>query len=227
MAGQPIVDQRRAAAAPDGKTPAVRFNCVVLTHADGPECSDELLQGLTKRGGRVQIVADPAAVLVQLARGEVGAVIVEQPKQIRRLSELLTAIHQYYPKTVCWHFDSVGTDGRGRLARFDAATLAAEQPDQGRDVDHHQDPIPLDQPQDLLQLHQDQQQEQRHHRRGEDEATPDDDPAQNSNPDEGPFQIALSSPLITEDEMAMLLGSDGDETQVDADDEALEMEAQP
>lgn len=106
-----------------------RRRCVVLV-ARGLPGPDRLLEGLQKRGADVQVVPDPPSVMVELARGA-KVVIVHEPRRVRRLPELMAALRRYYPQATCWQFDPVDGNGQGKLAPLDAPPTTAETPTAG------------------------------------------------------------------------------------------------
>lgn len=88
------------------RTPTVR--CVVLVPKDvvPPE---KLIAGLRGRGAEVRVTADAPAVMVELATGA-SAVVLHEPERIVRLDELCGAIKRYHPKVSHWRS---GSDGKG------------------------------------------------------------------------------------------------------------------
>ena len=62
------------------------------------------------------------AVMLELARSPTHAVVVDQPKNVAAVDELLTAIQTYYPQVVCWCHEATGTDHQPRLSRLRTAS---------------------------------------------------------------------------------------------------------
>jgi len=82
-----------------------------------------LLVGLDRHGARVVVVADPQAVMVELAAEPRHAVVVHEPQQVADLNELLDAIATYYPSVVCWRYERKSHNGKSRLTKIDARTM--------------------------------------------------------------------------------------------------------
>jgi len=91
--------------------------CIVLI-GEGKGGPKELLSGLAKRGVFVRLVADAVGVMAELGSGGGGAVIVAQPGGQKRLSELLGAVRQYYPKVGCWGYESGEGGGKAKLSKL-------------------------------------------------------------------------------------------------------------
>ncbi len=106
--------------------------CVVLV-GRGLPLPERLLKGLETRGAQVMIVTDPASVMAELAAGA-KAVVVNEPKRVRRLPELLAAMRQYYPRAVCWQFTATGPRGEPTLERMDALSSATPAGDNPLDI---------------------------------------------------------------------------------------------
>ena len=118
MTGIPIVDQNDTR----GETSVERrgrYRCLVLTGKNAT-VSKELLRGLIKRGSRLHVVDEACRLLVELAQEAAGVVILASPQQIHGLRELLAALKQYYPRTACWRCETV--NGQTRLLRVHKAT---------------------------------------------------------------------------------------------------------
>jgi hypothetical protein len=96
--------------------------CVVLVGKNVPR-PDRLLEGLRKRGAQVELVHDAPAVMVGLAEGA-QVVVVNEPRTVRRLPELLAAVRKYYPGAGCWRFEAVGPSGQSQLAAIDTAAAS-------------------------------------------------------------------------------------------------------
>jgi len=78
--------------------------CVVLTGASGMAPAD-LLAGLSHRGVNTVVVSDPAAVMVEMARQKTGVLVVVHPDKHPWLKELADAIRAYHPRCVRWGYD--------------------------------------------------------------------------------------------------------------------------
>ncbi len=88
--------------------------CVVLICPGGMAPVD-LLGGLSKRGVGTQVVADPADVMIELARQTTGALVVVDPVQQSGLVDLIEAVKAYHPKTVRWGYQSAHPTGKAQL----------------------------------------------------------------------------------------------------------------
>lgn len=111
-----------------GQAPPLSARCVVLVGKGVPR-PDRLLEGLRKRGAQVELVHDAPAVMVELAEGA-QVVVVNEPRTVRRLPELLAAVRKYYPRAGCWRFEAVGPSGQSQLSAIDtlAASPISEEP---------------------------------------------------------------------------------------------------
>ena len=92
-----------------GEARAPLTRCVILTGAPGRR-PDRLVEGLERRRLRVLLVEDAPQVMVALAEAGNQALIVNEPDRHHRLAELLGAVQQYYPQTLCWQYEA---DGQG------------------------------------------------------------------------------------------------------------------
>jgi len=103
--------------------------CVVLVPPDGPR-PQALLKGLEKRGARYEVAAHPVQVMVRLAVGEPRVLVVDHPERIDQLQQLLAAVRRYYPRVVCWRYTAKGSGGQenGGLTRFDDLPAPPIQP---------------------------------------------------------------------------------------------------
>ena len=101
--------------------PRQGYRCLVLV-CDETTIIQDLLSGLIKRGTRLQVVHDPCHLLVELAREPTGLVILAQPQQVSGLRELIVALRRYYPHTACWRCETVNQ--QTRLLRIHKAGLA-------------------------------------------------------------------------------------------------------
>ena len=83
--------------------------CVVLTGSTDQK-TKELIAGLEKR--RLQAVAVKDETQVMVALGEVGAkisvLIIDEPDRHKHVAELIRAVRRYYPRTLCWQYESAG-----------------------------------------------------------------------------------------------------------------------
>lgn len=70
---------------------------------------EKLIAGLRGRGAEVCVAADAPAVMVELAAGA-SAVVLHEPERIVRVDELRDAIKKYHPKISHWQS---GADGKG------------------------------------------------------------------------------------------------------------------
>lgn len=111
---------RTNATAGDAAPPLTR--CVILTQPPARR-PDRLVNGLEQRKMQVLLVDDAPQVMLALAEADRQALIVNEPgRHGSRLAELLGAVRQYYPRTLCWQYDQ---DGRGLLP-IGAAVATAE-----------------------------------------------------------------------------------------------------
>ncbi|MEE9211711.1 MAG: hypothetical protein V3U29_03560 [Phycisphaeraceae bacterium] len=158
--------------------------CVVLTGTDRPRPT-LLLSGLRPRVSAVHVVADAPMALLQLARGAT-VLIVSEPVAHPRLAALLAAVRQYYPQVVCWQYEPLGADGRPRLSPLHEP--AAESQDSSNSTPSA-DELPV--------------------------VVGDPPPKAAPRPDRSPGQVNSpdlpSAPLITAEELQMLLGPLADE----------------
>lgn len=99
---------------PDLPPDSACTRCVVLVGPGGTAPTD-LLGGLSRRGVGVQVVAEPAGVMVELARRRVGALIVIEPEQQPGLTDLIEAVTVYHPRTVRWGYQSAHPTGKAQL----------------------------------------------------------------------------------------------------------------
>ncbi|MEX0776298.1 MAG: hypothetical protein WD042_11385 [Phycisphaeraceae bacterium] len=98
-------------------TAAPRRRCVVLVRPDHP-LPEALLIGLRRRSVDVRVVADVPAVMVELALGGVGIIVVCAPTDLPMLDQMAAALPQYYPGVVCWQAQSDGTQESPRLTKL-------------------------------------------------------------------------------------------------------------
>jgi len=88
--------------------------CVVLVCPDGATPVD-LLGGLSRRGGSSRVVVEPADVMVELARQPTGAWVVVDPEKQPGLTDLIEAVSVYHPRTVRWAYHSADVSGKAQL----------------------------------------------------------------------------------------------------------------
>ncbi len=101
--------------------------CVVLVPAGRP-LPAPLLAGLKKRGMAVRIAGDAPAVMAELALHSGGGggfgggavVIIHQPQELPAAQELRRAIVKHYPASVIWQSVSDIAGQSSRLTRFEA-----------------------------------------------------------------------------------------------------------
>lgn len=89
--------------------------CVVLVAPHGP-LPRPLLRGLEQRGAVAIAATDAPAALVDLAYSRAGALIVQDPDAHEMLGDLLDAVHRYFPRTTCWRYDTGAPDSGGAAA---------------------------------------------------------------------------------------------------------------
>ncbi len=171
-----------------------KHRCLVLT-VETSSASEKLVRGLIKRGTRLQVVEDPCRLLVEQAREPAGVIILAQPQKIRGLRELLGVLKQYYPCTACWRCESVNgqtrllrvyqaSGGRAKLARDGVriprrrGSQTAEKPASGDDRRATAGPEPTAQRSPGSEIRFD------------------------------PTEARPAFPLITQDELSMLIGPD-------------------
>ncbi len=97
--------------------------CIVLVHddADRPRA---LLEGLEDRGAVPLIIKESVQVMAELAFNRHAVVIVNRPETVRRLSQLLAAVRRYYPHVACWGYGARHPGGLPKLLRLDPHTSA-------------------------------------------------------------------------------------------------------
>jgi hypothetical protein len=173
--------------------------CVVLTCPGGLTPVD-LLGGLSKRGVSSRVVAQPAEVIVELASQSTGILVVVDPTQQPALVDLIEAVTSYFPRTVRWAYLSTHRSGKPQLQPLDGSAIGELHGPQNPPPTSHPKPSPP-RPSDLPK------------------PTPLDSPSplgrvQSLVPPErvrslivkvhGPAEVG--EPLISEEELAMLLG---------------------
>jgi len=100
---------------------ALGTRCVVWVPS-GKAAPADLLGGLSRRGVRVVVVIEPAGVMVELARQATGMLVVVEPQSHPYLSELIRAVKSYYPKTVRWCYQA--KSGEGQLCKLNGQANA-------------------------------------------------------------------------------------------------------
>lgn len=88
--------------------------CVVLVGLGGSAPAD-LLSGLSHRGVGTVVVAEPAGAMVELARETTGALVVVEPDGRPWLDDLVQAVRLYHPLTVRWCYRSQHPSGQAQL----------------------------------------------------------------------------------------------------------------
>jgi len=111
------------ATANQGPVPGAR-RCVVWV-SPGNSAPADLLGGLSRRGVAVAVVAEPARVMVELARQATGALIVVEPGSQPYLGELIRAVKTYYPKTARWCYQASQASAEGQLSKLNGQADAA------------------------------------------------------------------------------------------------------
>ena len=108
-----------AKAAGTGVQPVVKQErcCVVLADSGG-SAPVNLLSGLSKRGLALTVVAEPPSVMVALGKQPVAALIVVDAQRQPRIRNLVEAVRQYYPRTVCWQYGAADGQRRPKLSRI-------------------------------------------------------------------------------------------------------------
>ena len=81
--------------------PRVRRCLVWLTQENS---SPLVLARLAGRGVKLGVAGGAAEVMVELARRDVGVLIICEPQPISQLNELLIAVQRYYPTLVLWRY---------------------------------------------------------------------------------------------------------------------------
>ena len=91
--------------------------CVVLSRLDGEAC-EPLLRALRAREVILCRVEDLPAVLVELAAAPSGALFIDESAVWPGLDRLMAAVRKYYPAVVCRRYTARGADGGPRIAPF-------------------------------------------------------------------------------------------------------------
>lgn len=87
--------------------------CLVLVGKEQPAPA-RLLDGLARRGAGAVVVASAPSAMVHLARERAAAVIVSEPESQPNLAELAAAVRRYYPRTQLWVYREEGRAGAER-----------------------------------------------------------------------------------------------------------------
>ncbi len=152
--------------------------CIVL--CDPAREPHELIAALRKRGVAATVVGHPMQVMLELARHPARVIVVDQPRQLPRLGELVDALDTYYPQVARWGYRHA-SNGSTKLERLEGA-LTPKEPSAATDVaGDSREPTPAERAAMKLRLM-------------------DEEPGQalDEAPDTG-------GPLITRDELEMLL----------------------
>ncbi len=164
---------------------AITGNCACLLLAPtGCDVPGDLLDGLRSRGVDLREVSDAPAVMTELATGNHRIVILIEPGAVRDVEPLTRAMATYHPHTGVWQY-SMALDPP--LQAYPMPRPApADVVDREAEGTHRTDPPPAPQP-----------------------ITTSD---QTEEPDAMEADELDERPLLTEEELAMLLGDDETET---------------
>lgn len=174
-------------------TPGTR--CVVLVGSRGAAPAD-LLSGLSRRGVSTTVVVEPAGAMVELAKQANSILVVVDPDSQPWLEDLIQAVRQYHPRTVRWCYRSQHPSGQPQLQPLTDRPhtgngkrnpVQAPVPTQGPDVSTH---FTLPNPRSPLGRVQSQ--------------VPRERMRSLVVKVQGPAEVG--EPLISEEELAMLLG---------------------
>lgn len=94
-----------------GGPPPTRVRCVLLS-GPGRNNPAALIAGLTARGADVHVSGDAPGAMARVAQGA-NVLIVNEPRTVRRLPELLAAVRRHYPVVQLWAFEST-MNGNGQ-----------------------------------------------------------------------------------------------------------------
>lgn len=185
--------------------------CCVVLLSRGQARPESFIKDLTQRGAQARVVDDPAYVMVELARLQGQAsVVVTEPKQTRRLPQLLTAVRRYYPQVSCWSYETVNGHGQTKLE-----LLQKQIPSHDSGLDPHFVEAAQQNDRDSSQPGNGHQSEgptltkEKHTDRGLHDKNLSR--ADDANSD------ALPEPVVTPEELAMLMGPAFDEENTTAD----------
>ena len=160
------------------------IQCVVMTNGASWPAKD-LLEGLAQRGVHCRVVSNAPAVMVEMARRAVQALIVQEPRRVPRLANLLAAVRRYYPNVICQRYERHEAGGRSSLKPFPADCRDAEPA-------HHADDAPIADP-------------------AKDERDPARHPFRQNTADNLMDWPPPTGPLVTEQELEMLIGDSFDQ----------------
>ncbi len=79
-----------------------------------------LLVAMSNRGATVSVVAEPPSVMVELALNPIDILVIAEPDLQPLICPLLAAVRHYYPKTRCCQYRQSGTDGHPQLEDLDS-----------------------------------------------------------------------------------------------------------
>jgi len=90
----------------------------VLAIGVGASIPSRLLEKMQRRGAKPVVVASAAAAMTALAEARTHALIVQDPQRLACFDELTGAVSVYHPEVVVWAFQPEdGTAAGGRLFR--------------------------------------------------------------------------------------------------------------
>jgi len=182
----------------------LKSRCVVLVneHRKRPE---SLLDGLVRRGATPLVVEHPVQVMVQLAFDLRSVVVIDHPETVDKVPELLVAVRRYYPRVACWGYQAPRGGKRASLIRIDQSRTESQELNAAGDATARRRPTTT------------RQEGLRERLRGE--PIPPEADANRPQPiaaipsptrqEEALDPIAkLPEPLLTSEELAMLIGTD-------------------
>ncbi len=185
--------------------------CVVLVPA-AAATPEPLVRALAKRHAQVCVVSHPASVMAVLASGPYKNVVIDQSGPVPQLQQLLGAVKRYYPAVVCWRYEADANSKR-RLQRCENTNAPCEDlaSHTAAPVSAAGSPEPCDAPPIegvAASRPLSPAADSRHHglQYHDEQWTPSED--------------QLPEPLISRDELAMLIGpawGDGDDEDSDLD----------
>lgn len=165
--------------------------CVVWVRT-GCSVPTDLLGALSKRGVSTVVVVEPAGVMVELARQATGALIVVEPGSQPHLKALVQAVTTYHPKTARWCYQTRQPSGKAQLSKLNGQAPEGDTHLAPPEAQTHPGTAPADKAQPASPLGQ-------VHSQGSSERIRS--LIVKVNAPEG-----IGEPLITEEELAMLLG---------------------
>lgn len=92
--------------------------CVVLVAKEAAPPT-ALLAGLSQRQVTTVLVYDPPAAMLQLAEAATTSLIIVQPQRQPRLKELVAAVEQYFPRTRIWQYAKAPGNDQPSLSKLD------------------------------------------------------------------------------------------------------------